>query len=44
MAGNVSRRIATAACNAWVWGCEVGNSLPFNLTEFQRYRAGLKFA
>jgi hypothetical protein len=34
----------TAAVDAQVWGREVGNSLPLNLTEFQRYRAKLKFA
>jgi hypothetical protein len=33
-----------AAFDAQVWGREVGNSLPLNLTEFQRYRAKLKFA
>lgn len=34
----------TAAFDAQVWGREVGNSLALNLTEFQRYRAKLKFA
>ena len=33
-----------AAWNAQVWGREVGNSLPLNLSEFQRQRARLKFA
>jgi hypothetical protein len=34
----------TAAWNSQVWGREVGNPLPFNLAEFQRHRAKLKFA
>jgi hypothetical protein len=34
----------TAAWNAQLWGREVGNTLPFNLAEFQRHRAKLKFA
>lgn len=34
----------TAAWNVQVWGREVGNPLPLNLTEFQRQRARLKFA
>jgi hypothetical protein len=34
----------TAAWGAQIWGREVGNSLPLNLTEFQRHRARLKFA
>ena len=33
-----------AAWNSQVWGREVGNSLPLNLSEFQRNRARLKFA
>jgi hypothetical protein len=33
-----------AAWNSQVWGREVGNPLPFNLSEFQRHRARLKFA
>jgi hypothetical protein len=33
-----------AAWNAQVWGREVGTPLPFNLSEFQRHRARLKFA
>src|SRR5215471_3951990 len=33
-----------AAWNSQVWGREVGNSLPLNLSEFQRQRARLKFA
>jgi hypothetical protein len=33
-----------AAWNAQVWGREAGNSLPLNLSEFQRHRARLKFA
>jgi hypothetical protein len=34
----------TAAWNTEVWGREIGNSLPLNLSEFQRQRARLKFA
>ena len=34
----------TAAWNAQVWGREVGNPAPFNLSEFQRNRVKLKFA
>lgn len=34
----------TAAWNAQVWGREVGNPRSFNLAEFQRQRARLKFA
>lgn len=34
----------TAAWNAQVWGREAGNSLPLNLSEFQRHRFKLKFA
>jgi hypothetical protein len=34
----------TAAWNTQLWGREIGNSLPFNFTEFQRHRARLKFA
>jgi len=34
----------TAAWNTQVWGREMGNNLPFNLAEFQRHRAKLKFA
>ena len=33
-----------AAWNTQVWGREIGNSLPLNLSEFQRQRARLKFA
>lgn len=33
-----------AAWNFQVWGREVGNPLPLNLSEFQRNRARLKFA
>lgn len=33
-----------AAWNVQVWGREVGNSLPLNLSEFERQRAKLKFA
>ena len=39
-----SKMFMIAAWNAQVWGREVGNSLPLNLTEFQRHRARLKFA
>jgi hypothetical protein len=39
-----SKMFMTAAWNAQVWGREVGNSQPLNLTEFQRHRARLKFA
>jgi hypothetical protein len=39
-----SKMFMTAAWNTQVWGREVGNSLPLNLTEFQRHRARLKFA
>jgi hypothetical protein len=34
----------TAAWNAQVWGREIGNPVSFNLAEFQRHRARLKFA
>jgi hypothetical protein len=34
----------SAAWNAQVWGREVGNPVSFNLSEFQRHRARLKFA
>jgi hypothetical protein len=34
----------TAAWNAQVWGREIGNPVSFNLAEFQRHRAKLKFA
>jgi hypothetical protein len=34
----------TAAWNSQIWGREVGNPLPLNLSEFQRHRARLKFA
>lgn len=34
----------TAAWNAEVWGREIGNPASFNLAEFQRHRARLKFA
>ena len=33
-----------AAWNTQVWGREIGNSLPLNLSEFPRQRARLKFA
>ena len=33
-----------AAWNTQVWGREIGNPLPLNLSEFQRQRARLKFA
>jgi hypothetical protein len=33
-----------AAWNIQVWGREVGNFLPLNLSEFQRNRARLKVA
>lgn len=33
-----------AAWNTQVWGREVGNPVSFNLAEFQRHRARLKFA
>jgi hypothetical protein len=39
-----SKMFMTAAWNAQVWGHEVGNPLPLNLSEFQRHRARLKFA
>lgn len=38
------RMFMTAAWNVQVWGRETGNSLPLNLSEFQRQRAKLKFA
>jgi len=38
------KMFVTAAWSTQVWGREVGNSLPLNLTEFQRQRARLKFA
>jgi hypothetical protein len=34
----------TAAWNTQVWGREIGNPVSFNLAEFQRHRAKLKFA
>ena len=34
----------TAAWNTQVWGREIGNPVSFNLAEFQRNRAKLKFA
>jgi hypothetical protein len=34
----------SAAWNTQVWGREVGNPVSFNLSEFQRHRAKLKFA
>jgi hypothetical protein len=34
----------TAAWNAQVWGREIGSPVSFNLAEFQRHRAKLKFA
>lgn len=38
------KMFVTAAWNAQVWGREVGNPAPFNLSEFQRNRVKLKFA
>ena len=38
------KMFATAAWNAQVWGREIGNPVSFNLAEFQRNRAKLKFA
>jgi hypothetical protein len=42
--GFTPKMFMTAAYNAQVWGREVGNPVSFNLSEFQRHRAKLKFA